>query len=165
MMENQKRCISLCILETEKEYLLIRRGKKKKTLEDWSENYIPIGGKIETYETPEDAVIREIREEAGIKIEDPIFRGILTETSPLPKYNNVVYFFSKKIQKQKITECDEGYLEWIEKSNLTNIPTPEIDRIIYNYIRKNKKFIINSTYDNKLNLLTAYEYLENKTIK
>lgn len=165
MIEGQKRCISLCILESEEEYLLIRRGKRKKDLSDLSGFYIPIGGKLEPYETFEDAVIREIKEETGIDINNPIFLGVLTETSPLPKYNNVVYFFSKKILKQKTKECDEGYFEWIKKENVTNIQAPEIDKMIYKYLEKNQKFIINAVYDDKLNLIKAYEYLDNKKLK
>lgn len=165
MTDGLKRCICLCILETDKDYLLIKRGKSKKDLEDWNDNYIPIGGKIELYETPEDAIIREVEEETGITIETPILLGILTETSPLPKYNNVVYFFNKKIIKQQVNECDEGYLEWIEKANLSNITIPEIDKIIYEYLEKSQKFIMNATYDERLNLLSVYEYLENKSIK
>lgn len=165
MMEGHKKCISLCILETETEYLLIKRGKRKKNLEDLSGNYIPIGGKIEPYETPEVAIIREIKEETGIKIDNPMFLGILTETSPLSNYNNVVYFFYKRIIKEEPKQCDEGYSEWIEKSNIKNIPIPEIDRIIYEYLEKNQKFVMNAIYDNQLKLLNAYEYLENKIIK
>lgn len=165
MIDGQKKGISLCIIESEKEYLLIRRGKKKTSIEDWTDQYIPIGGKIEPYETPEKAAIREIKEEAGFEIDNPILFGILTETSPLPKFNNIIYFFSKKILKQQPTDCDEGYIEWIEKSNILNIPTPEIDKTVYEYLVNKQKFIINATYDDKLNLLTAYEYIENKVIK
>lgn len=165
MREGQKRCVSLCILENANEYLLIRRGKKKKALEDWSGSYIPIGGKIEPFETPTDAIIREVKEETGIEISEPYLIGVLTETSPLPKYNNVVYFFNKKIPKQELKNCDEGYFEWIEKSNLKDYPIPDIDRVIFEYLNQKQKFIIDAVYDDKLNLITAFEYLGNKVIK
>ncbi len=165
MVDGQKKGISLCILESEKEYLFIRRGKKKTSIEDWNDQYIPIGGKIEPYETPEEAVIREVKEETGFEIDNPILFGILTETSPLPQFNNIIYFFSKKIIKRQPIDCDEGYIEWVKKSNILNIPTPEIDRTIYEYLVNKQKFIINASYDDKLNLLTAYEYIENKVIK
>lgn len=165
MNNGLKRGICLCILECNDEFLLIRRGKTKMDMEELGGLYIPIGGKIDPFETPEQAIIREINEETGIDISTPKLLGILTETSPLPKYNNIVYFFHKTIEKQQIKECDEGFFEWIKKSNINNIPTPEIDRIIYEYLENRQNFIINATYDEKLNLLGAYEYLENKKIR
>ena len=87
MTDGKKRAVSLCILETEKEYLLIRRGKEKNQKEDCVNQYIPIGGKVEALETPEDAVIREVKEETGILITNAKLMGVVTETSPLPKYN------------------------------------------------------------------------------
>lgn len=165
MNNGLKRGICLCILENNDEFLLIKRGKIKTDLEELGGFYIPIGGKIDPYETPEDAIAREVFEETGIKINNPHLLGILTETSPLPKYNNIVYFFYENIEKQPTKDCEEGYFEWIKKANINSIPTPEIDRIIYQYFERKQNFIITATYDENLNLLTAYSHLENKKIR
>ncbi|MDE6142174.1 MAG: NUDIX domain-containing protein, partial [Bacilli bacterium] len=150
MNNGLKRGICLCILENNDELLLIKRGKIKKDLEELGGFYIPIGGKIDPFETPNNAVIREVWEETGIKINNPQLLGILTETSPLPKYNNIVYFFYEKIEKQKLKKCEEGFFKWIKKSDINNIQTPEIDRIIYQYFEQKQNFIIDATYDDKL---------------
>lgn len=114
-MEGKKVAVSLCILETNDEYLLIHRGKKKQSIEECVNMYIPIGGKLESFETPEDCCIREVKEETGIDIVEPEFLGIITETSPLSKYNWIDYVFYKKIEKQPLLECDEGDFCWIAK--------------------------------------------------
>mgnify|MGYP001037974905 CR=1 FL=1 len=165
MNNGLKRGICLCILENDDEFLLIRRGKTKTDLEELGGYYIPIGGKIDPYETPEEAVTREVFEETGIKIKTPKLLGILTETSPLPKYNNIVYFFYERILKQPLKDCEEGFFEWIKIADIGSIPTPQIDGIIYQYFERKEKFIIDATYDDKLNLLTAYSYLEDKKIR
>lgn len=165
MIDGKKRAVSLCILETDNEYLLIRRGKRKNQKEDCTNQYIPIGGKLEALETPEEAVIREIKEETGIPLENPKLMGVVTETSPLPKYNWILYIFTAKIKKQKTIECEEGYFEWIKKEEVTTLPTPEIDQKIYEYVKRNQKFIIHTIYDEDLTLQSAYEYLEEKKLK
>ena len=165
MTDGKKRAVSLCILETEEEYLLIRRGKEKNQKEDCVNQYIPIGGKVEALETPEDAVIREVKEETGILITNAKLMGVVTETSPLPKYNWVLYIFTSKIKKQNPIECREGYFEWIKKEKVTTLPTPEIDQKIYEYVKNNQKFIIHTIYDENLILQSAYEYIEEKKLK
>jgi len=139
--------------------------KRKKEKEDCVNQYIPIGGKIEALETPEEAVVREVKEETGITIENAKLMGVVTETSPLPKYNWVLYIFTAKIDKQTPTECREGYFEWVKKENVTTLPTPEIDQKIYEYVEKNQKFIIHTIYNQDLVLTSAYEYLEEKRLK
>lgn len=165
VMIDGKRCASLCVLETDQEYLLIRRGKEKNSLEDCVNQYIPIGGKLEPLETPEEAVIREVQEETGILISCPKLMGIVTETSPLPKYNWVLYIFVEKIKHQMPKECNEGDFVWVKKESIPTLPTPEIDQKIYEYIQKNQKFIIHTTYDHELILQSAYEYLEGIKLK
>lgn len=163
-MDGLKRAASYCILDTGEEYLLLRRGKSKTNMEDWANNYIPIGGKLEACETPEDACIREVKEETGINIQNPTFFGILTETSTNPKYNWVIYFFYANIEKQSLIDCNEGDLEWIAKTKIGSIPIPTIDQVIYEYVARKQKFILSANYDEKLILLSAFEYLENKKI-
>lgn len=164
-MNGQKIAVALCILETDDEYLLIHRGKKKTTKEECVNQYIPIGGKLEPFETPEEGCCREVKEETGITIESPNLLGILTETSPLEKYNWVDYVFYKKIEKQPISNCDEGNLIWIPKTKITLLDTPEIDQKMYEYLIKKQKFIISAVYNESLNLLKAYEYIEGINLK
>lgn len=165
MIDGRKRAVSLCILQTDKEYLLIRRGKEKCEKEDCVDQYIPIGGKIEAFETPEEAVIREVKEETGITIENAKLMGVVTETSPLPKYNWILYIFVANINKQTPIQCHEGYFEWVLKEHVITLPTPEIDQKIYEYVNNNQKFMIHTVYDQELVLKSAYEYLEERVLK
>ena len=72
MIEGMKKCVSLCLLKSGNSFLLIKRGKSKTKKEDDFGMYIPIGGKIEPYETPEEAAKREVFEETGYNIDNLI---------------------------------------------------------------------------------------------
>lgn len=163
-MEGYKKAVSLCILRNGDNYLLLKRGKEKTKKEEDSGLYIPVGGKIEPYETPEEAARREVKEETGIEVSDIIFKGILFETCKEVDYNWINFVYTADIEYFEPCECNEGFLEWINKENILNIPTPEIDKEIYKYIVNDQKFIFNDVYDKNLQLIYAKEEITEKII-
>ena len=94
--EGVKRVAVFCIIKSGDQYLLLKRAKSPN-----QGKFVPVGGKIDPYESPIQAVIRETKEETGITISSPKFCGVLAETSPV-NYNWVsfiycveIYFFFK----------------------------------------------------------------------
>ena len=57
------RLSSLCYLEQNGKYLMMYRNKKSNDLNQGK--WIGIGGKFEEGETPEECMIREVKEETG----------------------------------------------------------------------------------------------------
>ena len=163
MPEGMKKCVSLCILKNNDKYLLIRRGKKKTTKEDDYGMYLPIGGKLEPYETPEEAAKREVKEETGFDIDNLQFKGIIIESSNV-NYNWVDFVYLSEIPYFDPIETDEGYLEWVNRNEIDNLPTPEIDKEVYKYVVNDQKFIFNDEYDDDFNLIYAKEELSGKVI-
>lgn len=53
---------------------------------------------------------------------------------------------------------------WINFDDLLNVPTPKTDWYIYKYILDNKPFAFSAEYDEKLNLLSMTEEIENTVI-
>jgi len=51
-----------------------------------------LGGKMETGETPEECVVREVREESGLRIKDPNLRAIMTFPQFDGKNDWIVFF-------------------------------------------------------------------------
>ena len=163
MIEGLKRCVALCILKSGDNYLLIKRGKLKTSKEDDSGMYLPIGGKLEPYETPEEAVKRAVREETGVEIVNIEFKGMII-VSFKANYNWVDFVYLSEVPYFNPIDTDEGYLEWVHKNDIETLPTPEIDKYVYKYIVDNQKFIFNDIYDCNLNLIYAKDELNGKII-
>ena len=163
MPEGLKRCVALCILKNDDKYLLIKRGKRKTKKEEDYGMYLPIGGKLEPFETPEDAAKREVKEETGFDIDNIEFKGMIIENSNI-NYNWVHFVYLSEVPYFEPKENDEGYLEWVYKDDITDLPTPEIDKEVYKYVVNNQKFIFNDEYDDELNLIYSREELSGEVI-
>ncbi|AFL85548.1 ADP-ribose pyrophosphatase [Belliella baltica DSM 15883] len=159
-----KKVATICVLKNGDHFLLLKRTKDpNKGL------YTPLGGKLDPFETPLNAAIRETWEESGIKVNNMEFRGILTETSPVDynsvDYNWISYVYLAEIEKKVIKESEEGTLEWIHLNDLIKLPTPKTDIFIYKSLIDGTKFIFNAEYDEDLELqLMINELTEEKLI-
>lgn len=154
-----KRAATLCIIKSEKGILLLKRAK-----DPHKGKFIPIGGKIEPFEAPRDAVIREVFEETTLQIREPRLIGIMTETSPT-KFNWINYIYVVQGPKRlPIYEIEEGTLEWIDERDLERIPTPTTDRFIYRYIAQNIPFIFDALYDSDVQLIKLTDELNRQVL-
>ncbi len=62
---------TLCYLEREDAYLMLHRIKKQ---DDYNhDKWVGVGGKFERFESPEECLVREVREETGLDA-DPLPR-------------------------------------------------------------------------------------------
>jgi 8-oxo-dGTP diphosphatase len=153
-----KRAAVLCILQSDAGFLLLHRSK-----EPHLGKYIPIGGKIEPFETPRNAAIREVKEETGILVENIHLRGIMTETSPV-KFNWINYIYTVNVDATTPSDSSEGTLEWVRQERLDNIPTPTTDRFIYDYILRPDFFIFDAVYNENVELVTLIDELSGSTL-
>ena len=106
---------TLCYLEDGDRYLLLHRTKKEN--DENHDKWIGVGGKFEDGESPEDCLLREVREETGLTLTHYRYRGIVTFVSD--RYPcEYMHLFTAHSWTGKQTACDEGDLAWIEKSRL-----------------------------------------------
>ena len=70
---------TLCYLERENEYLMLHRIVKKNDVN--KDKWIGVGGHFEQDESPEECLLREVREETGYTLTSYRFRGIVTFVS------------------------------------------------------------------------------------
>lgn len=70
---------TLCYIEREGQYLMLHRVKKKNDINQ--DKWIGIGGKFEEKESPEECLLREVKEETGLTLTDYRYRGLVTFVS------------------------------------------------------------------------------------
>lgn len=116
----------LCYIEKEGKYLMLHRVKKENDLNH--DKWVGIGGKFEKGETPEEACLRESFEETGLTLKNLNYRGLVTFVSNQWGTEYMHLFHSNSFEGD-LKECDEGNLEWVEKSGVYNLPLWAGDKI------------------------------------
>ena len=115
---------TLCYIENNDCYLMLHRTKKKKDVN--KDKWIGVGGHAEGNETPQECLLREVKEETGLLLTSYKFRGLITFISDEYEAEMMCLFTADGYTGELIT-CDEGELEWIKKSDVPQLPTWEGD--------------------------------------
>ncbi|OUQ78323.1 8-oxo-dGTP diphosphatase [Flavonifractor sp. An100] len=110
---------TLCYLQRGGDYLMLHRIKKENDLNH--DKWIGIGGKFEDKESPEDCLLREVREETGLTLTSYRYRGLVTFVSDRWP-TEYMHLFTADGWTGELKECDEGVLEWIPRSTLLSLP-------------------------------------------
>lgn len=117
---------------------MLYRNKKENDIHQGK--YNGLGGKLEEGETPYECVIREVKEESGLVIKNPILKGFLR----FPKFDGVncwnVFVYLAKDFKGKIKRSNEGELVWVDIKMLSNLNLWEGDRYFLKYVFRNGFF-------------------------
>ena len=115
---------TLCYIENNDCYLMLHRTKKKKDVN--KDKWIGVGGHAEGNETPQECMLREVKEETGLLLTSYKFRGLITFISDEYEAEMMCLFTADGYTGELIT-CDEGELEWVKKSDVPQLPTWEGD--------------------------------------
>lgn len=121
---------SLIYIEKDGKYLMLHRVKKEKDLN--KDKWLGVGGKFEFGESPEECARREATEETGLTLQNLFYRGIVTFVyGDITEY---MHLFTSTDFDGQIKECDEGNLEWVEKSKVYDLPIWQGDKIFFKLI-------------------------------
>ncbi len=128
---------TLCYIERDDKYLMLHRVKKENDIN--KDKWVGIGGHFEYGESPEECLLREVREETGLALRDYRLRGIITFISDQwqPEY---MFLYTAGAFEGELRECDEGNLEWVEKSAVYDLPIWEGDKIFFHLLEKEEPF-------------------------
>ena len=121
---------SLIYIEKDGKYLMLHRVKKEKDLN--KDKWLGVGGKFEFGESPEECARREATEETGLTLKNLFYRGVVTFVyGDITEY---MHLFTSTDFDGQIKECDEGNLEWVEKSKVYDLPIWQGDKIFFKLI-------------------------------
>ena len=129
---------TLCYIEQGRDYLMLHRVKK--TVDENKDKWIGIGGKFEEGESPEDCLLREVREETGLTLKRWRYRGIVTFVSDEWGTEYMHLFTADAWEGRLREDCDEGVLEWIDRERLLSLPIWEGDKIFLRLLDEGAPF-------------------------
>jgi 8-oxo-dGTP diphosphatase len=146
-MEKTQKCIltNICLVYKDNQILVLDRKKK-----DWPGLTFP-GGHVEKDEDFVSSVIREVKEETGLKIKKPILCGIEEfKTEQEDRY--LMFYYKTNNFSGKIKSSKEGEVFWINRNDLNKyklsldlkrilkvMESDELSEIIY--YKKNDKWL------------------------
>ena len=135
----------LCYIEKDGKYLMLYRKGKKDDANDGK--WIGVGGKFEENESPDECLIREVKEETGYTLTSYRFRGVVTFVSDIYETEYMFLYTATDFEGEQI-ECDEGELHWVDKNDVLSLPLWEGDRVFLKYLSEDKDtFFLKLTYE------------------
>ena len=129
---------TLCYIEKDDKYLMLHRVKKEKDCN--KDKWIGVGGKFEPGESPEDCLLREVREETGLQLTKYRYRGIITFVSDEWGTEYMHLFTASEYIGELPQTCDEGELVWIPKNEIVNLQIWEGDKIFLKLLQERETF-------------------------
>lgn len=129
---------TLCYIEKDNQYLMLHRVKKEKDVN--RDKWIGVGGHFEPEESPEECLLREVKEETGLTLTSWKFCGIVTFVAT--QWDTVEYMCLYKADgfTGELTDCNEGNLVWVDKNKVYDLPIWEGDKIFFRLMEEREEF-------------------------
>lgn len=124
---------TLCYIEQENSYLMLHRVKKQVDVN--KDKWIGVGGHFEKDESPDECLLREVKEETGLTLESWKFRGLITFVCEGWNTEYMCLYTADKFYGE-IKECDEGELVWVPKNQLNTLNLWEGDKIFFRLLEE-----------------------------
>ena len=128
---------TLCYIERDGQYLMMHRVKKEQDIN--KDKWVGIGGHFEKDESPEECLLREVREETGLFLTDYKLRGVITFISDKWQ-TEYMFLYTATGFEGTVGECEEGTLEWIDKSKVYDLFVWEGDKIFFRLLETRDTF-------------------------
>ena len=133
---------TLCYIEKDGCYLMMHRISKKEDLN--AGKWIGVGGHFLEGESPEECLLREVKEETGLSLTDYRFRGIITFVSDEWGCEYMHLFtadgFEGELSNERMQTCPEGELKWIPKEDVMGLNLWEGDKVFLKLLLERETF-------------------------
>ena len=124
---------TLCYIEKDDKYLMLHRTVKENDVN--KDKWIGVGGHFEYGESPEECLLREVKEETGYTLTSWAYRGIVTFVYGEDVVEYMSLYTADGFEEEPI-DCDEGELEWVEKSKIETLKLWEGDKIFFDLLER-----------------------------
>lgn len=124
--------------------LMLHRVKKAQDIHAGKWN--GLGGKLEPGETPEACAVREVREESGLEIDPPQWRGLLTFPDFAHGEDWYAFVFVARSFRGELIDSPEGRLAWVPDATMADLPLWPGDRIFLPWLDDERFFSASFSY-------------------
>ncbi len=93
------------------------------------------GGKVEAGETPEDALIRELREELGIEARRDCLAASVFASHAYPDFHLLMPLFLLRRWEGEVERREHAALKWVKPIQLFDFPMPPADAPLCAWLR------------------------------
>ena len=108
--------------------VLLMLRHKEPNLDLW----VAPGGKVEPGESPYECALRELGEETGLQAEKLLFRGLVTEVSPRPDWQWMLFLYVVTEFSGQLTGDErEGAYHWWSLTKACQLPIPQADKVFF----------------------------------
>lgn len=142
-----------CYIEKEGKILMLHRTKKKNDVMEGK--WVGLGGKVESGETPEECIRREVYEESGLIAKALRLKGFISFPDFQGSGDWYMFLFVCDDFEGEIIESPEGDLQWVEKERLGELPMFEGDRLFMQWMQEEGFFTSKMCYEG--DVLTYYD--------
>ncbi len=138
---------TLCYIQQDEHTLMLHRVKKENDIHQ--DKWNGLGGKVESGESPEECLIREIKEESGLTLTSYRLAGLLT----FPLFDGIndwqVFLYQASEFTGDLIDSPEGKLEWVATDKLLDLNLWEGDKYFIKWMLEKSFFSAKFTYQNK----------------
>ncbi|MBO4651640.1 MAG: 8-oxo-dGTP diphosphatase [Clostridiales bacterium] len=148
---------TLCYIYGPQGILMMHRTKKENDIN--KDKYIGVGGHLEHGESPEECVLREVKEETGLTMTSFRLRGIITFV--IDEIDEITFLYTcdgyegnvpgtgafAEEKGEDLSDCSEGELVWIAEDKVEELPIWPGDKIFFRLLKEREEvFSLKLTY-------------------
>ena len=124
--------VAAALFDREGRILLAQRPPGKQLAGLWE---FP-GGKLEDGETPEAALVRELREELSIEVNENDLKPLTFASFAYPDFHLMMPLYGCESWSGEISPREGQAIAWVEKHRLKTYPAPPADIPLFDWLGK-----------------------------